>query len=135
MSISLMIVVAELLTLGATFLIKDLAGYLEDEDKDDPNEAARLVGMYCGAILISVLLRNWYIYQGYIMSIEIRKILSQAVYDKVGRMSMRSLTETNSGKLITLTSGDIMQLERPLTLAPYFLASPFINLFCYILIW
>ena len=48
------------------------------------------------------------------------------MYDKVGVLSMKSLTETNSGKLITLISSDIFVIERPLSLTPYLLASPFL---------
>lgn len=69
------------------------------------------------------------------MALEGRKVLVAAMYDKVSKLSMRSLTETNSGKLITLVSADIFTLERPLTMAPFGLCAPFINLACYGLIW
>ena len=69
------------------------------------------------------------------MALEGRKLLVSAIFDKVGRLSMRSLTETNSGKLITLVSADIFTIERPLAVAPFGIASPFINLMCYGLIW
>ena len=36
-----------------------------------------------------------------------RKTLVSAMYDKVSVLSMKSLTETNPGKLITLISADI----------------------------
>ena len=48
---------------------------------------------------------------------------------------MKSLTETNSGKLITLISSDIFALERPFAMAPFFFASPFINIACYLRVW
>jgi len=57
------------------------------------------------------------------------------MYDKVGVLSMKSLTETNSGKLITLISSDIFILERALSLTPYLLASPFLVVLCLVLIW
>lgn len=69
------------------------------------------------------------------MALEIRKLLTSAMYDKVTKLSMRSLTETNSGKLITLVSSDIFTLERPLAIAPFGLASPFINIACYLIVW
>jgi len=46
------------------------------------------------------------------------------MYDKVGVLSMKSLTETNSGKLITLISSDIFLIERALSVTPYLLATP-----------
>ncbi len=55
-----------------------------------------------------------------------RKTLVSAMYDKVSVLSMKSLTETNSGKLITLISADIFQVERAVTMTPYILACPFV---------
>ena len=69
------------------------------------------------------------------MSLEVRKILISALYDKVGKFSMQSLTEANSGKVITLVTQEIFTLERPLAMQPFGLAAPFINLACYGLIW
>jgi len=69
------------------------------------------------------------------MALEMRKLLTSAMYDKVSKLSMRSLTETNSGKLVTLVSADIFTLERPLAIAPFGIASPFINIACYLIVW
>ena len=98
-------------------------------------KAIILVVAFSMCTLISTLLKNFYIYYGYIMSLESRKIMIASIYDKVGRLSMRSLTETNSGKLITLVSSDIFTLERPLSMAPFALIAPVINLASYGLIW
>lgn len=57
------------------------------------------------------------------------------MYDKVSKLSMRSLTETNSGRLISLVASDVFTLERPLAVAPFVLALPFINIACYLIIW
>mgnify|MGYP000864340044 CR=1 FL=1 len=94
-----------------------------------------LVALFSFSILIGSLLRNFYIYYGQMMSLEIRKLLISAIYDNVNKLSMRSLTETNSGRLITMVTSDIFNLERSLSMAPLGLASPFINLACYGLIW
>ena len=69
------------------------------------------------------------------MALEIRKLLTSAMYDKVSRLSMRGLTETNTGNLINLVSSDIFTLERPMALAPFGVASPFINIACYLVVW
>ena len=47
---------------------------------------------------------------------------------------MKSLTETNSGKLITIVSGDIQAIERPLSMVALIMAVPLINLMAYIII-
>lgn len=121
-------------TLGSLFLIRYLAQYLTEEE-NDTQKAAMLVGGFALCTLLSSLLKNFYIYYGYIMSLEFRKIMVAAIYDKVGKLSMRSLTETNSGKLITLASSDIFTLERPLSMAPFALVAPIMNLASYGLIW
>ena len=125
---------AEVFTLTSLFLIRYISEYLEDPE-DDFERAAILVASFSVSVLIGTLLKNFYIYYGYMMSLDTRKLLCSAMYDKVGKLSMRSLTETNSGKLITLVSADIFTLERSFSMAPFVLCFPFINLACYGLIW
>ena len=94
-----------------------------------------LILVFAVAVTSGALLRSFYIYAGYFMALEIRKLLTSAMYDKVSKLSMRSLTETNSGKLITLVSSDIFTLERPLAMSPFGLTAPFINIACYLIVW
>ena len=68
------------------------------------------------------------------MSVLVRRTLVAGMYDKVVKLSMKSLIETNSGKLITLISSDIFSIERGLMFSPFILAAPFINIACYIFI-
>ena len=117
-----------------TLWIRYLAAYLIKPESDF-REAAMLLGIYAAAMFGGSLFRNFSVFYGYLMALETRKLLVSAVYDKLANMSMRSLTETNSGKLITLVSSDIFTLERPLTMAPFCLVSPIINIACYGLIW
>jgi ABC-type multidrug transport system fused ATPase/permease subunit len=65
---------------------------------------------------------------------KIRKTLVLAMYLKISKLSMKSLTETNSGKLISIVSGDIQSVERPLALASQVISAPFINLVAYIVL-
>ena len=55
-----------------------------------------------------------------------------ALYDKVVNLSMKSMTETISGKLISLISADLFSVERGLSFFPILLAGPIINLIAYI---
>ena len=41
------------------------------------------------------------------MSVKLRRILVGALYDKTTRLSVKGMTETNSGKLISLINGDL----------------------------
>ena len=48
--------------------------------------------------------------------------------------SMKSMTETNSGKLISLISADLFIIERGLSILSLNFAAPFISMFtCYLL--
>lgn len=44
---------------------------------------------------------------------------------------MKSMTETNSGKLISLISADLFTVERGLSFFPLLIAAPFVNLLAY----
>jgi len=58
-----------------------------------------------------------------------------ALYDKVVKLSVKSITETNSGKLISLISADLFAIERGLGLCPIIIAAPFINMVAYGFLW
>jgi hypothetical protein len=78
------------------------------------------------------VLRHRYIIGGFETSIKIRRTLVAALYDKVVRLSMKSMTETNSGKLVSLISADLFGVERGLSFFPLLFASPFINILAYV---
>ena len=54
------------------------------------------------------------IFYGVIMAAKVRKVLVSSLYDKVGSLSIKAVTSTNSGKLVTLVSADIFMMERAL---------------------
>jgi ABC-type multidrug transport system fused ATPase/permease subunit len=84
--------------------------------------------------LASSLLRNQYIMWGMRTSIKNRRTLVAAMFEKVGNLSMKSLSETNSGKLVSLISSDLMATERGLAFSAMIIASPIVNIFAYSLI-
>jgi len=47
---------------------------------------------------------------------------------------MKSLTETNSGKLVTMVSGELAAIERPLAIVGTLVAAPLINITAYIIL-
>ena len=61
-----------------------------------------------------------------------RRTLVAALYDKVVKLSMKSMAETNSGKLISLISADLFAVERGLSFFPLLLAAPIVNFFAYV---
>ena len=47
---------------------------------------------------------------------------------------MKSLSETSSGKLVSIISSDLFQVERGLAFTPLVLASPCVNLLSFVLV-
>lgn len=77
-------------------------------------------------VFLAAFFNNYMVFSGYVMSVRMRKTLVSAMYDKVSMLSMKSLTETNSGKLIALISADIFTVERAISMTPYLLACPLV---------
>lgn len=77
----------------------------------DPSIPAKkgvwLIAVYAAMVFMAAFFNNYQIFNSYVMAVRMRKTLVSAMYDKVSVLSMKSLTETNSGKLITLISADI----------------------------
>ena len=67
-------------------------------------------------------------------SIRMRRTLVAIIFDKVTRLSMKSLVATNSGKLISVISSDLFAAERSLAFSPLIMAFPFVNILTYVLI-
>ena len=89
--------------------------YLIDFIKDDDAElmyGISLVAAFGALMITSSVMENWYIYKGYLTSIRLRKVIIASLYAKVSKFSMKSIIETNSGKLITIISGDYQSIER-----------------------
>lgn len=66
-----------------------------------------LIAIYASMVFLAAFFNNYMIFYSYLMAVRMRKMLVSAMYDKVSVLSMKSITETNSGKLITLISADI----------------------------
>lgn len=56
---------------------------------------------------VSLVIRSHYVHLGFTISIRLRRALVAALYLKTTKLSMKSMTETNSGKLISLINGDL----------------------------
>ena len=98
--------ISDLAAVGYTSFIVYLIDYLKDE-KAETKDGILLVLAFGSLMITSLVSRNYYVFYGYMVSVRIRKTLIAAMYTKVSKLSMKSLTSTNSGKLITIVSGDI----------------------------
>jgi ABC-type multidrug transport system fused ATPase/permease subunit len=63
-----------------------------------------------------------------------RKVLCTTIYDKIGRLSLKSLNNMDSSRLINLVSSDLFMIERPIVNAYYIVVAPFINIVAYLFI-
>jgi hypothetical protein len=124
---------AELTSLFYCFLLRYILQYLRDENAEKQTGII-LVLIFSGTILIGNFLRNHYIFNGLIMGVRFRKTLVGAMFNKVGRMSMKSMARTNSGKLVALISADIMQIERPMTMICLAISGGFLNLTVFLVV-
>lgn len=116
------------------FFISEIINYIEDPNADY-RKGIWLVIVYAVTMFISMLFRNYYYFTTSVLAVKMRKTLLLAMYDKIGKLSIKSLVETNSGKLITLISSDFFSVERGMMMMiSISLAAPFINLICYILL-
>lgn len=83
-----------------------MINYITDESTEYYYGIA-YVAVFAILMAVTSLLRQQYIFHGYNMSINIRKSLTGALYNKIERLTIKSLTETDSGKVISIISGDL----------------------------
>jgi ABC-type multidrug transport system fused ATPase/permease subunit len=107
----------ETCAIGYTSLLIYLINFLKDENAT-LEEGIILIAIFGTLMSIGALFKNFFVFHGYNMA-------------KISRLSMQSLTETNSGKLITIVSGDIQAIERSLAITTVVIAAPFVNLVAY----
>jgi ABC-type multidrug transport system fused ATPase/permease subunit len=121
--------IAEGITVSYVYFLFYLISYLKDPDAPY-TDGIWLICVYSAAVALSTVFRNYYIFLGYVIAIKMRKAIVSSMYDKVGKLSTKSLTETNSGKLITIISGDVFNVERAICMLPLLPASPLVTLLC-----
>ena len=83
-----------------------MINYITDESTEYYYGIA-YVAVFSFLMALTSLLRQQYILKGYNMSINIRKSLTGALYNKIEKLTIKSLTETDSGKVISIISGDL----------------------------
>lgn len=127
------IAVAEIVSVFYSYFIGNLIRFIRNPDAP-VTEGVYLTVVFIVAILISSVMRNVFYFHSYRTFLLMRRTLITGMYDKVSKLSMKSLTETNSGKLITLISSDIFSIEKGLANSPILFAAPLINVVCYIFI-
>lgn len=98
------------------------------------SDGIKLVMLYSVAATLSQTLRNYFFFYTFNLALRVRKTLIINLFDKISKLSIRSLAQTRQGKLISLVSSEIFSLEKGLTLFPLIITAPFINIACYIVL-
>lgn len=127
-------VAGEVCAIGFNTSLIYLIAYIKD-DGAPIEEGLIYLTVFSVLMYLSAMFKNHYIFAGSQVAVRMRKTLVASMYSKISRLSMKSLTQTNSGKLITIISGDIQAIERPLGLVAMLLASPVINIIAYTVLW
>lgn len=97
---------SESCAVGFTSFLIVLIAFIKDPEAST-GEGIGYLAIFAAMMISASLFRNYYIFHGYVVAVNIRKTIITALYTKLARLSMKSLTETNSGKLVTIVSGDI----------------------------
>lgn len=123
-------ITAETLAIFYSYFIGNMIEYLQGKDQET-STGVLYVAIFGAAQYVSLLLRSNYVQLGFTISIKLRRVLVAALYLKTIKLSMKSMTETNSGKLISLINGDLQQVELGMSFCPLVVAAPFINFVAY----
>jgi len=126
-------VIGESTGVFSCYYISFLINYIREEDAEI-TDGIRHLCIFIAACIGNQLCRNFYIFTGFVTAIKMRKTLVDVIFNKVCHLSMKSLIATNSGKLISVISGDLFAAERSLSFAPLILACPIVNIFTYVII-
>jgi ABC-type multidrug transport system fused ATPase/permease subunit len=102
---------SDLTALIYTYFIALLIEYVYDTEAPK-SKGAWLLAIFISILCISRLFWDAFFMQGFYFAINMRKTIILALYDKLAKLSLKSLADTNSGKLITLISQDIFVIER-----------------------
>jgi len=122
------------LSLTSCYFITQLILYIYASEVSVGKGVYLLVIFILLNILAQPLIQSSYFFQGFYYAINMRKAIVLAMYNKVSKLSLKSLAETNSGKLITLISSDLFTIERMMQFAPLLISAPLCNIVAYIII-
>ena len=130
---SAFIFLSECLVIAFTTFLITLIDYLKDPEAEVYLGVIYVV-VFAALMLAASLLRNEQQLLGFKTAIRSRKCLTAALYTKISKLSMRSLAETNSGKLITIVSGDLQAVTPMMGLVAMIFAAPFVNLVAFLVL-
>lgn len=125
----------EVLAIVYTFQIRSIIEFIEEgRDEQVVGHAIKLIMYFSVPAILSTIIKNFYSFHTYKLAIKMRKTLIAALYEKIGKLSAKSLIKTNHGRIVQIISSEIFGVEKGLTVAPVVFSAPVINLAAYIFI-
>jgi len=129
-------IICECATITSARVIGFLIGYIKaPKGTVEESDGYKLVALFVGLMLVTSFARCRYMHNGFIVGFRLRRVLVTSIYDKVAKLSVKSVSSVNPGKLISLVSSDLYQVEKGLALSPVLIAAPVVNLYAFILIY
>jgi ABC-type transport system involved in cytochrome bd biosynthesis fused ATPase/permease subunit len=90
-----------------TYFVRHLIKHIESPPEISSNSRGIwLLAVFFSFAIIAQLSKNHNQFQMYRLVIRLRKTLYCLVYDKVSKLSLQSISQTNSGKVISLIASD-----------------------------
>lgn len=103
---SLMTFVSDIGSVAFSAYLMQLVAYLYNVD-GTVEEGITALAIYGVLMFVTPLVRNQFFAYSMATSVIFRKTVISATYDKISKLSMQSINKIDSGKLITIISGDI----------------------------
>ena len=113
-----------------------MVDWVHDEDGDEADGIWRCIVFILISVL-SLLVKNYFMLYAKLFSVNVNKCVGTALYNKVLKMSQKSLAVTSTGKLVTLVSGELQTIEKTFWYVPVSISTLLIllALFTYIAVF
>ena len=93
------------------------------------------VSTFILSLLIGFILRNYKFMYSFVIFTKINKGISALLFQKVWKLSQKSLSVVNSGKLISIVSGELQTIEETLQNMPFVISKPIMLLLIFGYLW
>ena len=93
------------------------------------------VSTFILSLLIGFILRNYKYMYSFVIFTKINKGISALLFQKVWKLSQKSLSVVNSGKLISIVSGELQTIEETLQNMPFVISKPIMLLLIFGYLW
>jgi hypothetical protein len=74
---------------------------LQDYEEISSTQYIKL-SLFSAAFAFSIFIRNLHYFYNAMMALKLKKLFMNAIYDKLGKLSLDSMGEVNDGKLISI---------------------------------